>query len=253
MQCYKAFTESFCTTSQVQVPLQDLPIARPEERLGYTMRALNDSVGPNGFPAKLKGLGIFPRILIPAGSTPTSRERVAAIREATEEASRAYARYPAKTGVKPGPAPDVLTAARVHGMPVRSLIRVWREGEGWSDPFPIAALDNDTVSFHNKKGGFSRLPISVARSAYPETESRETSLTQKAGSAKHYYTTAQEIVVGSRSKELADHARLGTFEVVNRSEAAGERKYHGTFVDTMNPLVQSQGWLFVQQIRSKMD
>jgi hypothetical protein len=211
----------------------DLPSARPEERLGYTMRALNDSVGADGFPATLKVFGIFPRLLMPAGPTPTTRERVAAIREATEEASRAYARYVIKTGVKPGPAPDVLTAARVRGMPVGSLIRVWREGEGWSGPIRIATVDDETVSFRNKKGGLSRLPISVARPAYPETDGYDNSLTHDEGHAEHYYTAAQEIFIGSRAKELAEHARLGTFQVVNRSEAAGERKYHGTFVDTM--------------------
>jgi hypothetical protein len=95
----------------------------------------------------------FPRLLIPAGPTPTTRERVAAIREATEEASRAYARYVVKTGLEPGPAPHVLTALKVRGMPVGILIRVWRECEDWSCPVPIAAVDDETVSFRNKKGG----------------------------------------------------------------------------------------------------
>jgi hypothetical protein len=109
-------------------------------------------------------------------------------------------------------------------MPVGSLIRVWRECEGWSGPVPITSVDDETVSFRNKKGGLSRLSLSVARPAYPETEGNDTSFAQEDGRAGNYYTAAQEIFVESRSKKLSEHARLGTFEVLNRSEAAGERK-----------------------------
>jgi hypothetical protein len=95
-----------------------------------------------------------------------------------------------------------------------------RECECWSGPVPITEVDDETVSFRNKKGGLSRLPLSVASLAYPETEGNDTPFSQEDGRAGNYYTAAQDIVVEYRSKELSEHARLGTFEVGNHSEAA---------------------------------
>jgi hypothetical protein len=195
----------------------EMPAMDRDSILSMSVRAVNDSTGPDGLIPTVRVFGIFPRLGIPGEKpTPTMAERVKAISEATELASREYARRTLTSASKSGPSPNADTVRAVRELNPGSSILVHRENAGWTGPHSVVRMDDDKVSFASKKG-VTTVPISVCKPFYETSE----------------YTRSLPIFEASRASELEKHRQLGTFEVVPRVSAQGARIFHGTFVDVI--------------------
>jgi hypothetical protein len=193
----------------------DMPALDRDSLLSMSIRAVNDSTGPDGLIPTARVFGILPRLGIPGEKpTPTMAERVKAIPEATELASREYARRTLTSASRSEPSPNADTVRAVREIIAGSNILVHRENSGWTGPHSVVRMDEDKVAFASKKG-VTTVPISVCKPFYENSG----------------YTKSLPIFEASRASELEKHRQLGTFEVVPRVSARGARIFHGTFVD----------------------
>jgi hypothetical protein len=106
----------------------------------------------------------------------------------------------------------------VKSLPIGSPIMVYRESGGWSGPHSISGIDEKCVEFASQTR-YTRLPLYNARPYVPVT----------------LYTRVELQFVQSRKEEVARLENIGSWKVVPRAIAQGQRIFRGTFVDVIKP------------------
>lgn len=96
--------------------------------LQLAVKAINDSIGPNGFVSTLLAPGALPRLDLPTNKPTTLMfKRAVALRKATKSVSRHFANRKAGNAKNSRNGPIV---TRIHNTPIGSPVLVYRPEKG---------------------------------------------------------------------------------------------------------------------------
>jgi hypothetical protein len=110
-----------------QVIRDELDSLLKELCLQMAVKAVNDSVSPDGLVPTLLVFGAFPRMTDLDDPAPTISQRATAIRKAMEEITKIRAKLQVNTtlNTRNGPITE-----HIHDLPINSDVLVWREQGG---------------------------------------------------------------------------------------------------------------------------
>lgn len=121
----------------------------PETVLQMAVKALNDTAGPDGLVPTLLVFGAYPRIDARSPPSPEIQERAKAVQKAMKILRKHRAEVDVNRALNTRNGPyihDILT------LPLRTEVLVWREKEGWTGPYEIAAIEGRTVRVDTPNG-----------------------------------------------------------------------------------------------------
>ncbi|EGY23394.1 uncharacterized protein VDAG_04832 [Verticillium dahliae VdLs.17] len=125
------------------------PSTSPELALKMAVKSINDTAGPNGLVPTLLVFGSYPRMTDDSAPSPTTTQRVEAVRKATAEIRRLHARRQVTEALATRNGPDTTPTL---ALPLQSLVRVWREKQGWQGPFKLLATKGETCTLDLPQG-----------------------------------------------------------------------------------------------------
>jgi hypothetical protein len=155
---------------------EELPDMSKENVLQMAIKAINDTAGPDGLVPTLLVFGSYPRMTTESPPSPSIFERAEAIRKASDEVRRLYAKRQVQDALamRNGPSTD-----SVLQQPLQSDVRVFREGKGWTGPHKLLAIEGETCTV-----GIRHRPVqfrsTVVKPYY--TESKEDTPPKPSGS-----------------------------------------------------------------------
>ena len=156
------------------------PTGSPELLLQTAVKAVNDSVGPDGLIPTLLVYGALPRLGLPTDQpAPATYKRAAALRKATEELSRANAKRQVSEALAARNGPDLDQYALRPGLQALLWRRNSRVPAGrWEGPFTIVAVEDETVTLLLPSGPLAFRstavrPLITAAAAAGPVEERE--------------------------------------------------------------------------------
>ena len=209
--------------------------------LQAAVKAVNDSVGPDGLIPTLLVYGAIPRLGLPNDlPAPATFKRAAAVRKATNELSKASAKARVSEALRTrnGPIPPDLTP----GMQVL----VWRRNTQipkgrWEGPYGLASVEGETCNVI-LPSGVTAFRSSVVRRFQqgeempppPEAEDDGMAYFCLAGSEaflRDIVTDDPRRFEEARNMEIQGLLARGTFVIVPSADAVGHRVYGGRFVD----------------------
>ena len=117
---------------------QELPQELLENLLQMTMKAINDTAGPNGLTPTLLVFGTYPRMTEFSPPSPSVSQRSLAIEKATKELRRIKAKRQVNSALSMRNGPVPWSAAL---LPIQSQVLVYRENKGWRGPYLLKRVD----------------------------------------------------------------------------------------------------------------
>lgn len=129
----------------------DIPSLSKEEVLQYAVKSLNDSVGPDGLIPTLLVYGALPRLGLPTDKpSPGTLDRAVAVRKASEQMSRYFAKRQLRDALRSRNGPDV---SEIHNAPLGSKVLVYRtKNNSWEGPFTLLNIEGETCSVQCSDG-----------------------------------------------------------------------------------------------------
>ncbi|KAI0991809.1 hypothetical protein K3495_g16378, partial [Podosphaera aphanis] len=117
--------------------------------LQMAQKVVNDTAGPDGIVPTLLVFGAYPRISDLDAPAPSVTQRAKAIHKATIELRHLYAKRQVRDAlaIRNGPS----TEATLN-LPINSMVRVWREKEGWKGPYKLLAIDGEACTLQMPHG-----------------------------------------------------------------------------------------------------
>ena len=114
--------------------------------LQMAVKAVNDTMGPDGLVPTLLVYGAYPRMSNLDPLTPSMTQRAKAIQRAMEEIAKIRAKQQVNTALNHRNGPSVTP---IHETAINSLVLVWREGQtgrsgSWTGPFKLLGIDKET-------------------------------------------------------------------------------------------------------------
>lgn len=121
---------------------QEIPDLHKDMALQMSLKAINDTAGPNGLVPTLLVYGAYPRMVEADQPSPSIATRSAAIKKAMAEVKKAHAELQIRNALNQRNGP---TATAIHDLPIGSDVLVFREGVGtasgfWSGPHKLIAM-----------------------------------------------------------------------------------------------------------------
>ena len=98
------------------------------------VKAVNDTVGPDGLVPTLLVFGAYLRVSMESPLSPATVKRGEAIAKAMKALRKLAAERNVKTALGTHSIPSVLNTIT---LPLRSDVLVWREKKGWTGPFLV--------------------------------------------------------------------------------------------------------------------
>lgn len=161
--------------------------------LQMAQKAVNDSAGPDGIVPTLLVFGAYPRMTNLDAPSPSIAKRANAISKATKEVRRLYAKRQVRDALAMRNGPNTRFTL---DLPINSLVRVWREKEGWKGPYKLLATEGEACTIELPHG-----PVvfrsTVVKPYYTE-ENQETSETPLAQDHSNQIETPQETDTNQR-------------------------------------------------------
>ncbi len=105
------------------------------------VKAVNDSVSPDGLVPTLLVFGAFPRMTDLDDPVPTISQRATAIRKAIEEITKIRAKLQVNTALNTRNGP---ITEHIHDLPINSDVLVQREQGGQKGPFKLLNITGET-------------------------------------------------------------------------------------------------------------
>eukprot|EP00171_Calliarthron_tuberculosum_P004960 IDg4960t1 len=199
--------------------------------LQMAVKAVNDSVGPDGLVPTLLVYGALPRLGFPSDPPAQStRNRAQALKKATQEMSRYFASRQYKDAMKSRSGP-VVTA--VHNLPLGSPVLVYRPKlDKYDGPFKLLSLDGETMTVLTPRG-LSQFRTTVCKPFYEEQAKPGTAQPIVSSHVCVFNSshTATPSFAASRQKECLGLLENGVFDFVPASNAKGHRVFRSRFVD----------------------
>lgn len=125
------------------------PLSPPEVALQAAVKAVNDTAGPDGIVPTLLVFGAYPRITDDSAPSPALTQRAEAVRKATKEIRRLYAERQVADALATRNGPQTLSTL---DLPISSLVRVWRENDGWKGPFRLLSINGEKCTIDHPRG-----------------------------------------------------------------------------------------------------
>lgn len=125
------------------------PSTPPEAALQSALKAINDTAGPEGIVPTLLVFGAYPRMTEESPPSPDITARAEAIRKATKEVQKLHAQRQIADGLAMRNGP--ITTSTLD-LPLQSLVRVWRESNGWQGPYRLIAVDGERCTLELPHG-----------------------------------------------------------------------------------------------------
>ena len=97
-----------------------------EFALQMSIKALNNTAGPDGLVPTILVFGAFPRMIEADASSPTLTQRAAAIKKVIIEVKKIRAERQVKYALRMRNGPDI---SEIQKLPLNSHVLVWREGQ----------------------------------------------------------------------------------------------------------------------------
>ena len=114
-----------------------------EALLQMAVKAFNDTAGPGGLAPTLLVFRAYPRMTTESPPSPSIVKRSEAIEKATKALRKLTAERKVADALNTRNGPDM---ADILALPLQSEVLVWRESEGWNDPYKIANIDGHSVT-----------------------------------------------------------------------------------------------------------
>lgn len=124
-------------------------VASPDAILQMSLKAVNDTVGPNGLVPTLLVFGTYPRINKDSPPSPSTLKRAEAIQKAMKALRKAQAERQINDALNTRNGPST---EEVLALPLQSEVCVWREKEGWQGPYKVIATDGHNVTVDTVNG-----------------------------------------------------------------------------------------------------
>ena len=131
--------------------------------LQLAIKAVNDTIGPNGLVPILLVFGAYPRIADEPPSTLVLK-RAQAIKSTVKELQRLNARRKLQSALSTR---NGLNTMSVLDLPLQSDVLIYRENDGWTGPFKLIAIDGETCII-DMPYGQSRFRSTVIRPYYAD-------------------------------------------------------------------------------------
>lgn len=125
------------------------PSTAPEIALQMAVKSLNDTAGPNGLVPTLLVFGAYPRITQDSAPSPATSQRAEAIRKAMADLRQLYAKRRVAEALTARNGPDTMSTL---ALPLQSLVRVWREKQGWQGPYRLLSIDGTACTIDMPQG-----------------------------------------------------------------------------------------------------
>jgi hypothetical protein len=116
-----------------------------------TVKAVNDTAGPDGYVPTLLVFEAYPRISADSPPSPTITQRAEAIRKAMAEVRKLTASRDVKAALRARNGPDQ-TLSNTNKLLLQSEVRVWREKYGWQGPYRVISTDGQSVTLQFPNG-----------------------------------------------------------------------------------------------------
>jgi hypothetical protein len=129
-----------------------------EATLQMAVKAVKDTVGPDGLVPTLLVLGMYPRITLDSPPSQATWQRADAIQKAMKALREIMAERQVREalGTRNGS-----STAEILALPLQSEVRVWCEKDGWQVPYRVALLHGlDENNIPQGPPGESRQEIS---------------------------------------------------------------------------------------------
>ena len=120
-----------------------------EARLQMAVKAMNDTVGPDGLVPTLLVFGAYPRMTLESPSSPSMTRRGQAIQKAMRELRRISARRQVQDALSTRNGPST---TEVLELPLQSEVLVWREKKGWQGPYKIIGIQGHDITVDTVNG-----------------------------------------------------------------------------------------------------
>ena len=146
-----------------QIITAEIPDIAKDIALQMALKALNDSVGPNGLVPTLLVYGAYPRLIEGDAPSPTVTQRALALRKAMDEVRKLYAKRQVTDALNIRNGPQITA---IHDLPLNSPVLVWREGNtgqpgSWTGPYPLISLEGESCTVNLPYGPTSFRSTSV--------------------------------------------------------------------------------------------
>lgn len=214
-----------------------------------SVKAVNDSVDPDGLVPTLLVFGSFPRLGLPSDPpTPSTFKRAVALRKATTEISKHFASRKVRDPLKTRNGPDVTD---IHKTPISAPVLVYRpEKDKWEGPYSLLEINGENIIVLVAKGPTKFRSTVVKPYLTSRTDDDNETVNQNPpGRTIHLLSfrktehTDDKITTGqtnknsfqkfdvSRNTEFNGLIKRRVFSLVPESEANGFRIYGSRFVD----------------------
>lgn len=235
-----------------------------EECLQMAVKAINDSVGPDGLVPTLLVFGALPRLGLPTDNPSKSTfQRAVALRNATAAMSKHFAKRQVRGALHTRNGPDVTD---IHKCPIGSPVLVYRpEKDKWEGPYSILDLKGEDVFVLTSKGA-QKFRSTVVKPFVKnlldddnQFDNNQQTSHELAPNHEPNFNTTEAIAHNrfddSRIAEFNGLMNRGVFKVVHELEAKGNRIYGSRFVDTIKnegkPEAFAKSRLVVQAFNDK--
>jgi hypothetical protein len=136
----------------------ELPDLHKEERLQMSIKAVNDTAGPDGLTPTLLVFGAYPRLTSTDAPAASIIERAAAIKLAMADVRKCHAARKVSEALRMRNGPRT---SHLMDLSIDSEVLVWREGKGWKGPYRLLAMDGQTCQLDLPHGPTSFRSTSV--------------------------------------------------------------------------------------------
>ena len=125
---------------------KELPELSKDMALQMSVKAINDTAGPDGLVPTLLVYGAYPRLVEYDPPAPSIAQRAATLRKATAEVRRFHAQRQIHDALNMRNGPSSIS---VHDLPLQSDVLIWREGKvkqsgRWKGPYKLIGMDRET-------------------------------------------------------------------------------------------------------------
>lgn len=224
---------------------KEAPDLNKETALQMAVKAINDSVGPEGLVPTLLVFGALPRLGLPSDPpTPSTFKRAIALRKATATMSKHFSSRQVKDALKTRNGPDVTD---IHKTPIGAPVLVYRpKTDKWEGPYSILEINGEDIIVLLPKGPTKFRSTVVKPYLTPSHEKNPTptihitsfsQLSSDFDTTDSYKSNISDTQIdttqfsASRNIEFNGLIERGVFTLVPESMANGLRIYGSRFVD----------------------
>ncbi|KAI0992456.1 hypothetical protein K3495_g15729, partial [Podosphaera aphanis] len=148
------------------------PSLSKEMKLQMALKALNDTVGPNGLVPTVLVFGAYPRMASSDAPSVSTITRAATMNKAMAEVRKCIAARKVADALNTRNGP---LTSHLEALPLNSEVVVYREGRGWKGPYNLIGMDNQTcqVNIDGRAVNFRSTVVQPYHRNFEESENSD--------------------------------------------------------------------------------